>query len=588
MSVKVNIVNQNFESDYVKNLLKLRGVEDVDEYLNPTAASLLDFNLLDYIKEGRKLLQFVLNKENSKILIVVDCDVDGYTSAAIIYNYIHTIEPEQHIDYILHEHKQHGLEDVIDKILDSDTFYDLVILPDSSSNDYEYHLELAKIGTDCLILDHHDLEPVEGVGHPLRASNAVIINNQISDNYPNKELTGAGVTWQFCRAHEDLGLYPDHRGLADSLIDLAALGVCGDMGSILTPENRYIMIEGFKNVTNYFFEKAIEKKAYNMNNEVTPISVAFYIVPMMNAMIRIGSMDEKERLFLGLIDGHRKVPCNKRGAKGTFEEVAIESLRECENAKSRQNKITDQMVLDLEQKIFKYNLLDNKILFVRLNDDDDYPSEVVGLAAMKIAAKYKRPTIIARLNPEGYDRGSIRNVSDCELRDLKGFLNGSGYFEWVQGHPNAAGASILDSNLRAFHTYANEQLKEVNFTETLYDANFERQTNSEDLIDMIYDLGGHTDVWGQGCKEPLIYIPNIYINSTSYSIIGANKDTLRFERNGVTYIKFHAGKLIEELGKYTEARISIVGKANLNEWMGRVTPQIQIEDYEVMDDICAF
>ena len=57
--MKVNIVNQNFESDYVKNLLKLRGVEDVDEYLNPTAASLLDFNLLDYnnekyfIKESR-------------------------------------------------------------------------------------------------------------------------------------------------------------------------------------------------------------------------------------------------------------------------------------------------------------------------------------------------------------------------------------------------------------------------------------------------------------------------------------------------------------------------------------------------------
>ena len=63
--MKVNIVNQNFESDYVKNLLKLRGVEDVDEYLNPTAASLLDFNLLDYIKEGRKLLQFVLNKDQS-------------------------------------------------------------------------------------------------------------------------------------------------------------------------------------------------------------------------------------------------------------------------------------------------------------------------------------------------------------------------------------------------------------------------------------------------------------------------------------------------------------------------------------------
>ena len=101
------------------------------------------------------------------------------------------------------------------------------------------------------------------------------------------------------------------------------------------------------------------------------------------------------------------------------------------------------MVSALEQKIFKYDLLENRILFVRMDDYDDYPSEVTGLCAMKLAAKYKRPTILARLNDEGYDRGSIRNVAYCELTDLKKFLNDSGYFECVQGHANSAGASIL-------------------------------------------------------------------------------------------------------------------------------------------------
>jgi single-stranded-DNA-specific exonuclease len=72
-----------------------------------------------------------------------------------------------------------------------------------------------------------------------------------------------------------------------------------------------------------------------MNNVVTPMSVAFYIVPMMNAMIRVGTMEEKQRLFRALIDGHEKIPCNKRGAKGTLEEAAVESLRECTNARSR-------------------------------------------------------------------------------------------------------------------------------------------------------------------------------------------------------------------------------------------------------------
>ena len=58
------------------------------------------------------------------------------------------------------------------------------------------------------------------------------------------------------------------------------------------------------------------------------------------------------------------------------------------------------MVAELEQKIFKYDLLENKILFVRLDEDYDYPQEVTGLAAMKLAAKYKRPTILSRKNDE--------------------------------------------------------------------------------------------------------------------------------------------------------------------------------------------
>ena len=276
-------------------------------------------------------------------MLVVDCDVDGFTSSAIMWNYIKSIKPTQDIEYILHEHKQHGLEDHIKSITESNIHYDLVILPDSSSNDYKYHETLGQLGTRCLVLDHHDIEP----GTPI-SKNATIINNQLSQRYPNKDMTGAGVAWQFCRAYDEQFGY----NFAPDLIDLAALGICGDMGSILDFENRYIMLEGFKHIKNYFFLSVIRKQAYSITGKMnpsdeeiikalTPINVAFYIVPLMNAMIRMGTMDEKGRLFLGLIDGHQKVPCNKRGAKGTMEEVAIESLRECTNAKSKQNRLTD-------------------------------------------------------------------------------------------------------------------------------------------------------------------------------------------------------------------------------------------------------
>ena len=121
---------------------------------------------------------------------MVDCDVDGFTSAAIIWTYIKTITPNQKISYILHEHKQHGLEDHIENIINSNIYYDLVILPDSSSNDYEYHEMLNQHGMNCLILDHHEIDNDQKI-----SNNVVIINNQISKNYPNKDLTGAGVTW---------------------------------------------------------------------------------------------------------------------------------------------------------------------------------------------------------------------------------------------------------------------------------------------------------------------------------------------------------------------------------------------------------
>lgn len=576
--MKVNLINENFQDNYLINLLKVRGVQDIQKYIEPDESCLNNWNLFDNIYEGLDLFHEAISNDY-KILLIVDCDVDGFTSAAIIYQYIKQISPNQKIDYWLHEHKQHGLEDHITNILNCNTHYDLVILPDSSSNDYEYHEQLKEIGTKCLILDHHDIEADTKI-----SSNACIINNQLSKDYPNKDLTGAGVAWQFCRGYDEL----TNNTYSKNLIDLAALGVCGDMGSVLNLENRYIMLTGFHNIHNYFFMSAVAKQSYSMGGIITPISVAFYIVPMMNAMIRIGTMEEKERLFQGIINGHSLVPCNKRGAKGTMEEAAIESLRECTNAKAKQNRITDQMVGELEQKIFKYDLLENKILFVRLEDENDYPSEVNGLCAMKLAAKYKRPTILARLNDEGYDRGSIRNVSDCELTDLKKFLNESGYFEWVQGHANAAGCSIYDNNLRAFHEYANEALKDINFNEGVYNVDFIREPDAEDLEQLVFDLASEPNIWGQNNPEPLISVPNIFLNEFGYTIIGTNKDTLRFEINGVTFIKFHASDLIQQLDSCNTIKLSLVGRPNINEWRGQQSAQIFIEDYEVEDDLFAF
>lgn len=574
--MKYRLVNPELNSPYLENLLRERGVEDVKEYIKPTQNYLNDPVKLDNIEKGAELYLNVI-KHNGNILIVVDSDCDGFTSATIIYQYTKKIAPEIKISYLLHEGKQHGLQDHIDTILDKGDSYDLIILPDSSSNDYKYHEQLKDIRIPALVLDHH-LTDVE------ISDNAVVINNQLSTNYPNKELTGAGVTYQFCRYIDNL-LKVDY---ADYFMDLAAWGIIGDMGSVLEMENRYIIEKGLSNIHNFFFQTLIDKQSYSMNDKVNSTTVAFYIVPLINAMIRVGTMEEKERLFGAFIDGTKKVSSNKRGAKGTEELLAVESARECTNAKNRQNKIKDNAVDSLEAKIYKLGLIDNKVLFVRLDDDDDFPSELNGLVAMQLSAKFKKPTIVARLNEEGFIRGSARGLNESELSDFKTFLTNSGYFEYALGHANAFGCSINNKYLSDFHNYANDKLKDIDFGENVYDVNFISSANNKELEKIVNDLGSYPQLWGQHNPEPLIYIKDINLTPNDIQIIGKNKDTVKFEKFGITYIQFHAKQLIEDLSNLNDIKIEIVGKANINEWMGRITPQVFIEGYEVSDGTYSF
>ena len=359
------------------------------------------------------------------------------------------------------------------------------------------------------------------------------------------------------------------------------------MGSLLNIENRYIIKTGFENINNFFFKSLIEKQSFSMGGKVNPISVAFYIVPLINAMIRVGSPEEKDRCFRAFIDGTVMVPSNKRGAKGTEELLAIESARECTNARAHQNRDMDKAVQQLEVKIFKQGLLDNKILFVRL-DEENFPPELNGLTAMKLAAKYKKPTVVARLNNEGYDRGSIRGLNQSELVSFKDLLTDSGLCEYVQGHDNAAGISIKDDNLAALHEYANEKLKDIDFNESVYDVNFIREGTDTDIELIIRDIDNYEGIWGTNVPEPLIYVKNIKANGSNIQIMGKNKDTVKITYNGIAYMKFHAKEFIEEMEGKDEINLEVIGRGNLNRWGGFETPQIFIDSYSLINDVLAF
>ena len=91
--MKYTLVNSEIQKDFVKSLLTIRGIKDAETFLNPTKDVLQDPENLENIEQGAQLLLSILQLEKPVISIVADCDVDGFTSAALLINYLHDLVP---------------------------------------------------------------------------------------------------------------------------------------------------------------------------------------------------------------------------------------------------------------------------------------------------------------------------------------------------------------------------------------------------------------------------------------------------------------------------------------------------------------
>lgn len=312
-----------------------------------------------------------MNKKE-KVFIQVDSDNDGITSAAIIYNYIKRYWPDAEIAYRMHTGKQHGV--IVDTVPEDAT---LVIIPDAGSNQYQEQKELRELGKKVIILDHHLSDEY--------SNDAIIVNNNMSPNYLNKTLSGAGVVYKFCQCLDDmLGV-----SYADDFLDLAAVGIVGDMMNLDDLETRFIVSYGLSHIQNFGLQTIAEKLSFSIGSVITPNAVSFYITPLLNAIIRVGSQEDKEILFLAFIDGKREVPSTKRGAKTGDTEIAAEkAARVGTNAKNRQKKIVDECIAMLDDKIRKNELHLNQVILVTLDEAEanKVDSNITGLVAMKTHA----------------------------------------------------------------------------------------------------------------------------------------------------------------------------------------------------------
>ena len=433
------LISPRSANSTIGQILINRGISpnEINHYLYTSKTDILDPSIIQNIRDGARMLVSHI-KQNHKIHIQVDSDADGYTSAALLINYLNCLFPgfvQNNISYSLHKGKQHGIDITS---FDADRIA-LVIAPDSSSNEYEIHQSLHEEGIDVLIIDHHEAEKI--------SEYACVINNQLCD-YPTKSLSGVGMVYKFC-CYLDSLLQVDY---ASRFLDLVALGMVADMMDLRDFETKHLISLGMKQINNPYFKAMVAKQNFSLGGAVTPIGIAFYIAPFVNAVTRSGTMEEKLILFEAMLDfkGYECIPSTKRGCSGQMETRVEQACRNCTNIKNRQTKTRDASLEIIEQLIEDKHLLDNQILIITLDKEHSIEKNLAGLIANQLMSKYQKPSLVLSMTEhdgEIWWEGSARNTERSSLEDLRAYLEDTGLVEYAEGHASAFGVGIKDTQL---------------------------------------------------------------------------------------------------------------------------------------------
>ena len=565
----------------MRQILFNRGIKDKEEQDRWMTASWKDINSpWEFGKEKVKHAIKLINEyiwDNKEIWVLVDCDADGFTSAAIIINYIDKvyedteIKIKDKIHYILHTGKQHGLEDSFDQFPDNS----LIILPDSSTNDTEQMQNLLDRGCSIVCMDHHEAD-----NYLEDNDNLVIINNQIC-NYPNKDMSAAGIVWQVCRAWDKIF----NLDYANDFIDLAALGNLSDMMSYKSIETKAIIDLGLRNIKNPFFYYMCEKNKFSIDKMggINYMSIAFYVTPFINAIVRSGTMEEKDLVFKSFLHFYafEKIESGKRGHKGELVPRVEEAVRIAANVKARQTKLQDTAMDLLEQRIQSEQLTENGII-ICCCEPGEVEKSLAGLVANKIQAKYQHPCLVltrskGKDDKEYYYRGSARNYSMSEIEDMRQLCENTGDVEYAQGHSSAFGISIPESKLDDFIKKTNSIYSEA-AQEPVYWVDFE-WFNKDIDPQTIISIADAKDYWGQEVQEPYIAIREIPLNWIQ--LLSPDKHpTLKIHlENGVDIMKFKSSQEEYEQFIAPNTYLTAVCRCAKNEWNRKITAQLIIEDY---------
>ena len=537
-------------------ILVQRGIDTFNKaknYFRPQLSHLHDpFLMKDMDKAVDRILSAI--KENEKILVFGDYDVDGTTSVACMYKFLKKKLQPQNIEfYIPHRYREgYGISKMGIDFAKENNFM-LIISLDCGIKSIDLIAYAKTLGLDFIVCDHHlpddELPPAIAILNP----------KQKDCNYPYKELCGCGVGFKLITALSQRLNIPENEYL--SYLDLVATAIAADIVP-LTGENRALAFYGLKKINENpcagikaLMQLSGVKTKFSINN------VVFIIAPRVNAA---GRMDDARKAVLMFVED------DFNNALEYAEMLHSDNI----DRKDADSTITEEAlsIIDGDEILMKRK---STVLF-----RSHWHKGVVGIVASRLIEKYYRPTVVLTQSGEVVS-GSARSVTGFNLYEAihacREHLIGYG------GHFAAAGLTMLPGSVEAFSNKFEEIVESIIephllIPEIIIDA----EINFKNLTKGFYNIITQMEPFGPENMRPVFITKNVV--DTSWSKI-VKEQHVRFivKQDNIIFTGIGFNMADKFYLLQMNKPLDIVYTLDENEWNGEKHLQLKVIDIRLTE-----
>lgn len=546
--------------EIVARVLAGRGIDvgAAPRFLDPTLREQLPdpSHLQDMDKAAARLADAVAGGE--VIAIFGDYDVDGATSAALLYRFL--AQARGRARFYIPDRIKEGYGPNAPALLRlRDEGAAVVVTVDCGTTSHAPLAAAAEAGLDVIVVDHHAAEP------KLPAAFAVVNPNRIDESSPHRQLAAVGVAFLLAvalnRALRQRGWYASHpEPDLLGLLDLVALGTVCDVVP-LTGLNRVLVAQGLKIMAQRQKAGLVAlAEVARLAERCGTYHLGFHLGPRVNAGGRVGAADLGTRLLV------TDDPHEARALALRLDEL------------NRDRRAIEAAVL--AEAHAQVAAADDRDTLVMAAGNGWHPG-VIGIVAGRLREHYERPACVVTFDGD-IGKGSGRSANGVDLGAAVIAARQAGLLINGGGHIQAAGFTVARDKLEAFRAFLTERIAAQAAAGKLIpritlDGALGVDAASVDLVELLERVGP----FGVGNPEPRFAFPAVRV--VRAEIVGEKhvRCTLADQgrgRLGAIAFRSVGSPLGDALLRTGGSSLHVAGCLRADQWRGETRIQLQIDD----------